>query len=101
MFSRRVTATAKKKQEKFDGRIAPMSRAAPASTETEPMTALTTLGLDGAILDRSGQIAPPGRSGLFAVGLFSVGLWLTPGFAMAGDELRVMNARVPASNEMG
>src|SRR4051794_1247480 len=100
MFSRRLTATAKK-QEKFDGRIALMSRAAPASTETEPMTALTTLGLDGAILDRSDQIAPPGRSGLFAVGLFSVGLWLTPGFAMAGNELQVMNARVPASNEMG
>ena len=65
------------------------------------MTALVTFGLDGAGLDRSDQIAPSDRSGLLAVGLVAVGLWLTPGSAMAGDALQVTNARVPASDEMG
>jgi copper(I)-binding protein len=60
-----------------------------------------TFGLDGAGLDRSDQIAPSDRSGLLAVGLVAVGLWLTPGSAMAGDALQVTNARVPASDEMG
>ena len=58
-------------------------------------------GLDGAGLGRSGQIAPSGRSGLLAVGLVCVGLWLTPGFAAAGDALQVTNAHVPASDELG
>src|SRR6478672_10082007 len=65
------------------------------------MIAIATLDLDGAGPDRSDQIAPSGRSGLLAVGLVAVGLWLTPGFAMAGDALQVTNARVPASDEIG
>ena len=65
------------------------------------MTAIATSGLDGAGIDRSRQIAPSGRSGLLVVGLVAVGLWLTPGFAMAGDALQVTNARVPASDEIG
>ena len=65
------------------------------------MIAIATSGLDGAGLDRSGQIAPSGRSGFLAVGLVAVGLWLTPGFAAAGDALQVTNARVPASDEIG
>jgi len=56
------------------------------------MTAIATSGLDGAGLDRSGQIAPYG---------VAVGIWLTPGFAAAGDALQVTNARVPASDEVG
>src|SRR5258708_18324173 len=60
-----------------------------------------TSGLDGAGIDRSRRIAPCGRSGLLSVGLVAVGLWLTPGFAAAGDALQVTNARVPASDEVG
>jgi hypothetical protein len=63
------------------------------------MTTIATSGLDGAGLDRSGQIAPSGRSGLLVVGLVALGFWLTPGFAMAGGALQVTNARVPASDE--
>jgi copper(I)-binding protein len=65
------------------------------------MTAIATSGLDGPGIDRSRRIAPCGRSGLLSVGLVAVGLWLTPGFAMAGDALQVTNARVPASDEIG
>jgi copper(I)-binding protein len=65
------------------------------------MIAIATSGLDGAGLDRVGQIALFGRSGSLAVGLVAVGLWLTPGFAAAGDGLQVTNARVPASDQIG
>ena len=65
------------------------------------MTAIATSDLDDAGLDRGGQIAPSGRSVLLAIGLVAVGLWLTPGFAAAGDALQVTNARVPASDEVG
>jgi hypothetical protein len=65
------------------------------------MTAIATSGLDGAGIDRSRQIAPSCRSGLLVVGLVAVELWLTPGFAMAGDAIQVTNARVPASDEIG
>jgi periplasmic copper chaperone A len=65
------------------------------------MTAIATSGLDGGGLDRSRQMAPSGRSGLLAVGLVAVGLWLTSWFAVAGDALHVTNARVPASDEIG
>ena len=65
------------------------------------MTATATSGLDGAGIDRSRQIAPSCRSGLLVVGLVAVELWLTPGFAMAGDAIQVTNARVPASDEIG
>jgi hypothetical protein len=64
------------------------------------MTAIATSGLDGGGLDRSRQMAPSGRSGLLAVGLVAVGLWLTSWFAVAGDALHVTNARVPASDEI-
>jgi periplasmic copper chaperone A len=65
------------------------------------MIAIATSGRDGAGLDRVGQTALSGRSGSLAVGLVVVGLWLTPGFAAAGDALQVTNARVPASDEVG
>jgi copper(I)-binding protein len=65
------------------------------------MIAIATSDLDDAGLDRGGQIAPSGRSGFLAIGLIAVGLWLTPGFAAAGDALQVTNARVPASDEVG
>jgi periplasmic copper chaperone A len=65
------------------------------------MIAIATSGLHGAGLDRVGQIARFGRSGSLAVGLVAVGLWLTPGFAAAGDGLQVTNARVPASDQIG
>ena len=65
------------------------------------MIAIATSDLDDAGLDRGGQIAPSGRSGFLAIGLVAVGLWLTPGFAAAGDALQVTNARVPASDEVG
>jgi copper(I)-binding protein len=65
------------------------------------MIAIATSDLDGAGIDRGGQIAPSGRSGLLAVGLVAVGLWLPPGFAAAADALQVTNARVPASDEVG
>jgi len=65
------------------------------------MIAIATSGLYGAGLDRVGQIALFGRSGSLAVGLVAVGLWLTPGFAAAGDGLQVTNARVPASDQIG
>jgi periplasmic copper chaperone A len=65
------------------------------------MIAIATSDLDDAALDRGGQIAPSGRSGFLAIGLIAVGLWLTPGFAAAGDALQVTNARVPASDEVG
>jgi copper(I)-binding protein len=64
------------------------------------MTAIVTSSLDGAGLDRSGLTTPSGQSGVLAVGLVAL-LWLTPGFAMAGDALQVTNARVPASDEIG
>jgi copper(I)-binding protein len=65
------------------------------------MTAIATSGADGGRLDRGGRIALSGRSGFLAFGLVAVGLWLTPGFAAAGDALQVTNARVPASDEVG
>jgi periplasmic copper chaperone A len=65
------------------------------------MIAIATSDLDDAGLDRGGQIAPSGRSGFLAIGLVAVGLWLSPGFASAGDALQVTNARVPASDEVG
>jgi hypothetical protein len=65
------------------------------------MIAIAISGLHGAGLDRVGQIALFGRSGSLAVGLVAVGLWLTPGFAAAGDGLQVTNARVPASDQIG
>ena len=65
------------------------------------MIAIATSDLDDAGLDRGGQIAPSGRSGFLAIGLIAVGLWLTPGFAAAGDAVQVTNARVPASDEVG
>jgi copper(I)-binding protein len=65
------------------------------------MTAIATSGADGARLGRSGRIALSGRSGFLVFGLVAVGLWLTPGFAAAGDALQVTNARVPASDEVG
>ena len=65
------------------------------------MIAIATSGRDGAGLDRVGQTALSGRSGSLAVGLVVVGLWLTPGFAAAGDALQVTNAQVPASDEVG
>ena len=65
------------------------------------MIAIATSDLDDAALDRGGQIAPSGRWGFLAIGLIAVGLWLTPGFAAAGDALQVTNARVPASDEVG
>jgi periplasmic copper chaperone A len=65
------------------------------------MIATATSDLDGAGLDRGGQIAPSGRWGFLAIGLVAVGLWLTPEFAAADDALQVTNARVPASDEVG
>ena len=65
------------------------------------MIGIATSGFDDAGLDRGGQITPSGRSGFLAIGLVAVGLWLTPGFAAAGDALQVTNARVPASDEIG
>ena len=65
------------------------------------MAALATSGLHGAGLDRGGQITPFGRSGSLAIALVAVGLWLTPGFAAAGDALQVTSARVPASDQIG
>ena len=65
------------------------------------MIAIATSSLDGAGLDRGGRIALSGRSGFLAVGLVAVGLWLTPGFAAAGDALQVTAAWVPASDEIG
>ena len=65
------------------------------------MIAIATSDLHGAGLDRVGQIVLFGRSGSLAVGLVAVGLWLTPGFAAAGDGLQVTNARVPASDQIG
>lgn len=64
------------------------------------MTAVATSGFDDAGLERGGR-TPSGRSGLLPIGLVAVGLWLTPGFVMAGDVLQVTNARVPASDEIG
>ena len=65
------------------------------------MIAIAATSADGARLDRGGRIALSGRSGFVAVGMVAVGLWLTPGFAAAGDALQVTNARVPASDEIG
>ena len=65
------------------------------------MIAKATSGFHGAGLDRVGQIVLFGRSGSLVVGLVAVGLWLTPGFAAAGDGLQVTNARVPASDQIG
>ena len=65
------------------------------------MIGIATSGFDDAGLDRGSQITPSGRSGFLAIGLVAVGLWLTPGFAAAGDALQVTNARVPASGEIG
>jgi periplasmic copper chaperone A len=65
------------------------------------MIGIVTSGFDDAGLERGSQIAPSGRSGFLAIGLVAVGLWLTPGFAAAGDALQVTNARVPASDEVG
>jgi periplasmic copper chaperone A len=65
------------------------------------MIGIATSGFDDASLERGGQITPSGRSGFLAIGLVAVGLWLTPGFAAAGDALQVTNARVPASDEVG
>jgi periplasmic copper chaperone A len=65
------------------------------------MTAIATSGADGGRLDRGSRIALSGESGFLVFGLVAVGLWLTPGFAAAGDALQVTNARVPASNEVG
>jgi periplasmic copper chaperone A len=65
------------------------------------MTAIATSGSDGARLDRGGRIVLSGRAGFLVFGLVAVGLWLTPGFAAAGDALQVTNARVPVSDEVG
>ena len=65
------------------------------------MIGIATSGFDDAGLEHGGQITPSGRSGFLAIGLVAVGLWLTPGFAAAGDALQVTNARVPASDEVG
>ena len=65
------------------------------------MIGIATSGFDDAGLKRSDQITPSGRSGFPAIGLVAVGLWLTPGFAAAGDTLQVTNARVPASDDIG
>ena len=65
------------------------------------MTAIATSGFDGARPGRGGWVALSGRSGFLAFGLVAVGLWLTPGFAAAGDTLQVTNARVPASDQVG
>jgi periplasmic copper chaperone A len=64
------------------------------------MTAIAT-SADGARLDRGGRIALSGESGFLVFGLVAVGLWLTPGFAAAGDALQATNARVPASDQIG
>ncbi len=60
-----------------------------------------TSGFDHASLERGNLIMPSRGSGFLKAALVAVGLWLTPGFAMAGDALQVTNARVPASDEMG
>ena len=68
---------------------------------TEKMIAMATLSFGGTDLERGGQITPSGRPGFPAIGLIAVGLWLTPGFAAAGDTLQVTNAHVSASGEIG
>ena len=65
------------------------------------MTAIATSSLDGAGLDRSRLDCAARQIPVPALGLVAVGLWLTPGFAAAGDALQVTNARVPASDEIG
>ena len=65
------------------------------------MVAMATSGLDGADRDRGGQMALSGRLGFAAIGLVAAGLWLTPGFAAAGDALQVTSARVRASDQIG
>ena len=65
------------------------------------MIDIATSGFDDAGLEGGGEISPSGRSGLLAVGLVTVGLWLTSGFAALGDVLQVTNAHVPASSEIG
>jgi len=65
------------------------------------MIGIATSRFDDAGLERDDQITTSGRSGLHAIGLVAVGLWLTPGFAAAGDVLQVTNARVPTSSETG
>ncbi len=57
------------------------------------MIATATSGADGARLDR-------GRIAFLVFGLVAV-LWLTRGFAAAGEALQVTNARVPASDQIG
>jgi periplasmic copper chaperone A len=41
------------------------------------------------------------RSGFLALGFVLAGLLLTPAIALAADELRITNVRVPASAEIG
>jgi periplasmic copper chaperone A len=65
------------------------------------MIAIATSDLVGARIDRGGRIAPSDRWGFLAIGLIAAVLWLPPGFAAAGDALKVTNARVPASDEVG
>ena len=69
------------------------------------MTAVATSPLDRAGPERCERIALFGKSGLFAIALVAAGLvagfGLAPGSAAAGDTLRVTNARVPASDQVG
>src|SRR5882757_1018039 len=50
--------------------------------------------------DRGGRVVLSGRTG-FAIVIVAAGVWLTPGFAAAGDALQVTGARVRASDEVG
>ncbi|MET0678721.1 MAG: copper chaperone PCu(A)C [Bradyrhizobium sp.] len=59
---------------------------------------LSTSVSDGERLDPGDRIS---HSGFLALGLAFVQLLLTPATASAGDELRISNARVPASGDIG
>ena len=66
------------------------------------MIGIATSGFDDAGLDRGGlRLRRPADRAFLRSGLVAVGLWLTPGFAAAGDALQVTNAHVPASDEIG
>ncbi|WP_244443197.1 copper chaperone PCu(A)C [Bradyrhizobium sp. Ai1a-2] len=65
------------------------------------MIAIATSGADGAGLDRGSQVVLSRRSGILAIALVAVGTWLMPGVAAADVALQVINARVPASDEIG
>ena len=65
------------------------------------MIDISTSGFDDAGLEGGGEISPSGRSSFSVSGLVAVALWLTLGFAAAGDALQVTSARVPASDQIG